>query len=198
MPASPSDRRVWLALGAAAIVLLGGCAGGPDDVSTEPAVSLPPAGSGTASAPPGAQTPSAPGTSPGHDATDATSDADDSTVPPGTRVVLDAAAEVEVEDQAGDGRSALVEEVRIGARPGFVVISDAGQTVLGWAYVPSAARSLSVELTTPVQASRELVASLFRDDDGDRKFDPTADPLIVEIDDDGTEPVSDDFDYVLR
>jgi hypothetical protein len=43
------------------------------------------------------------------------------------------------------------------------------------------------------------VAALFRDD-GDGTFDPRTDRLVVEEDDDDPdgEPVTEDFDYVLR
>lgn len=197
MRASPSDNRVRLAVMAAVgALVLAGCSSGSDDVSTEPAVSLAPETTTAGTAP--AATASA---LPDDDVTDDPTDdaVDDSTVLAGASTVIDNSAQVEVEDQAGDGSAVQVESVRIGAEPGFVVIYDAGQTVLGWEYVPSAVRGVTVSLSTPVQASRELVAALFRDD-GDKEFDASVDPLIVEEDDDGTEtePVAEDFDYVLR
>ena len=201
MPASRSDVSKALLASAAAVVLLAGCAGGTDDVTTEPAVSLAPAASGTATPEASTATPEQSTSTPAAGSTD-DHDSDDSShdvVPAGTPTVADDTAEVEVEDQTGDGRTVQVEEVRIGAEPGFVVIYDAGRTVLGWTYVPSRVRGVTVELTTPVQASRELVAALFRDD-GDRGFDPNVDPQIVEQDhdDNETEPVTEDFDYLLR
>ena len=207
MPASRSSLRTHALLGAAAVVLLAGCASGSDDVSTEPAVSL--AAAATGSAAPDAPNATASAGTPTDDAThDLDDDLDDSTsghstsddvIPVGTPTVVDNAADVDVEDQTGDGTSVQVEEVRIGTEPGFVVIYDAGRSVLGWTYVPSRVRGVTVELTTPVQASRELVAALFRDD-GDKEFDPQVDPLIVEQDDDDqeTEPVTEEFDYILR
>ena len=207
MPASRSSLRTSALLGAAAVVLLAGCASGSDDVSTEPAVSL--AAAATGSAAPDAPNATASAGTPTDDAThDLDDDLDDSTsghstsddvIPVGTPTVVDNAAGVDVEDQTGDGTSVQVEEVRIGTEPGFVVIYDAGRSVLGWTYVPSRVRGVTVELTTPVQASRELVAALFRDD-GDKEFDPQVDPLIVEQDDDDqeTEPVTEEFDYILR
>lgn len=185
MPVSRSSPRTLLLLGAASL-LLTACASGTDDVATEPAISLNPAASGAAS-------PDTSTSSPGP--------ADDSSstpaARPGTTTVTDHAAEVKVDDQAGDGQSVQVDEVRVGAAPGFVVIYDAGQTVLGHAYVPASVRGLAVTLSTPVRAGRELEAVLFRDD-GDRLFDPEADALIVEQDGAATESVSEDFDYVLR
>ena len=209
MPASRSREALSLRTrpllaAAAAVVLLAGCASGSDDVSTEPAVSLEPAASaaptpeGAPASPDSTSTPTTGTTAMPDDDLDDDSP-DDDVVPMGTLTVVDNSAEVDVEDQTGDGRSAQVEEVRIGAEPGFVVIYDPGQSVLGWTYVPSGVRGVTVELTTPVQASRELVAALFRDD-GDKEFDPQVDPLIVEQDDDDneTEPVTEDFDYILR
>ena len=205
MPASRSSLRTSALLGAAAVVLLAGCASGSDDVSTEPAVSLNPAASGSPTPEGSTATPDESTSTPtGGDTATADDDlvedsTDDDVIPMGTPTVVDNSAEVEVEDQTGNGRTVAVEEVRIGTEPGFVVIYDAGRSVLGWTYVPSRVRGVTIELTTPVQASRELVAALFRDD-GDKEFDPQVDPLIVEQDDDDneTEPVTEDFDYILR
>jgi hypothetical protein len=58
---------------------------------------------------------------------------------------------------------------------------------------------VAVELDTPVRAGQQLVAALFRDD-GDGAFEPRADRLVVEEDDDSPdgEPLTENFDYVLR
>jgi uncharacterized protein (DUF736 family) len=177
----------------AAATLLAGCTGGTEEVGPEPAVSL-----GGAGAPaPEAATTTAPA-SPAGSGTRVDDEADD-VIPLGTPTVVDTTAEVDVEDQVGDGRTVRVDEVRAGAGPGFVVIHDAGRVVLGWAPVSTGVRTVAVELDTPVRAGQQLVAALFRDD-GDGAFEPQDDRLVVEEDDDSPagEPVAEDFDYVLR
>ena len=54
-------------------------------------------------------------------------------------------------------------------------------------------RPVTIDLTTPVQVSGELVALLYADD-GDGRFDPTTDAGVV--DDDG-DAVDDDFEFTV-
>ncbi len=201
---SASDLR--LVVGAGVLALVAGCSSGSGDLATEPAIALADGSAPTATGlPDGSASDDGTADVPPADTTDDSSQehddatTDDDAIPVNSLTVVDESAEVEVDDQAGDGTTVQVEEVRVGSQPGFVVIHDAGRTVLGWAYVPSAVRGVTVTLATPVRASRELVASLFRDD-GDRVFDPGVDRLVVETDDDDgeIEPVAEDFDYLLR
>lgn len=110
--------------------------------------------------------------------------------------VRDGSATVDVEDQRGDGRSVRVQEVRLTTGPGHVVIIDPRtRQVLGSASVGAGrSRGVTVTLTTPVQATGELVV-LLHVDDGDGRFDPATDGAVVDDDDD--EAVDDDFDYTL-
>jgi hypothetical protein len=190
-----SDALPRVVAAVAAATLLAGCASGTQELGSEPAVSLAPAASG---APVPQEASSAPPAPPAGAGASQDDDADD-VIPVGAATVLDTTAEVEVEDQAGDGRSVEVEQVRPGAEPGFVVVYDAGRVVLGSAYLSTGVRALAMELDTPVRAGQQLVAALFRDD-GDGTFDPRTDRLVVEEDDDDPdgEPVTEDFDYVLR
>lgn len=114
---------------------------------------------------------------------------------PVVAVVRDAAAEVDVEDQRGDGTTVAVQEVRLPTSDGHVVVIDPrSRAVLGSAPVTAGTtRTATVRLTTPVQASGELVALLYADD-GDGRFDPTTDAGVV--DDDG-EAVDEDFEYTV-
>lgn len=115
---------------------------------------------------------------------------------PVVAVVRDGSANVDVDDQRGDGTSVRVAEVRLTAGAGHVVIMDPRtRQVLGSATVATGTtRGATVPLTTTVAASGELVALLYVDD-GDGRFDPATDGAVVDDDDD--EAVDDDFDYTL-
>ncbi|WP_377640258.1 hypothetical protein [Oryzobacter terrae] len=117
--------------------------------------------------------------------------------------VRDADAEVGVQDQAGDGRSVLVEEVVLGSGPGHAVVVDRStRAVLGSAPVRAGtSRDVAVALSTPVPRSGEYLVMLYADD-GDGTFEETRDGLVVEADDDGGGDdggsVDEDFRYTLR
>jgi hypothetical protein len=154
--------------------------GGPIVLSSTASTGSPGA---TSSASPSASTPSG------------TPSASDGAAPV-VAVVRDGSANVDVDDQRGDGTSARVAEVKLTAGAGHVVIMDPRtRQVLGSATVASGTtRGVTVPLTTPVAASGELVA-LLHVDDGDGRFDPATDGVVVDDDDD--EAVDDDFDYTL-
>jgi hypothetical protein len=109
-------------------------------------------------------------------------------------VVLDPEAEVDVEDQTGDGRQVRLDEVEMTSRGFVVVVSRPGQAVLGVAPVDSEREGFVVRLERPVESNQSLVVMLFADD-GDGKFDPAADGRIV---DDEGEAVVDDLFYRLQ
>jgi hypothetical protein len=115
---------------------------------------------------------------------------------PVAAVVRDRAAELDVEDQRGDGRSVRVREVRLTSGTGHVVVIDPRtRAVLGTLAVGSGtARDLTVPLGEPVSRTGELVA-LLHADDGDGAFDPASDGAVA--DDDGDQ-VDEDFDYTVR
>lgn len=116
--------------------------------------------------------------------------------------VRDADAEVEVEDQAGDGRTVRVEEVVLGSGAGHVVVVDpASRAVLGSAPVRAGtSRAVTVTLATAVPRTGEYLTLLYGDD-GDGRFDETRDGLVVDADDDAGDDggsVDEDFRYTLR
>ena len=114
-----------------------------------------------------------------------------STIDPGT--LNDAFAELELEDQSGDGSRVQVEEIRIGFDIGFIGIFDLEGNLMGYAKVTSQSQPVSVSLDTPVVASMELLGKLYADN-GDGKFDPATDPAVL---DDDREMVFEAFDYRL-
>ncbi len=172
--------RVPLLLGTAATaLLLAACganeAGAPEGAGSEtplaPAITATPTSSATGMAsvsPSPSGNPSA-STSGGPSAGEASSSTD---------------AELEVEDQRGDGSTITVEEAVTGAGDGFVAIYRADQLLGSVAVGPP---PLTVQLDTPVPATGELQAVLFSDD-GDGQLDPAVEQrLDVE-----------DFDYTVQ
>jgi hypothetical protein len=100
------------------------------------------------------------------------------------------AADLDIDDQAGDGTRVAVDSVSVSG-PAFVVITDQSGTVLGSDTASPGVQLVSVLLTTPISESAELLGMLVRDD-GDGVLDLATDlPLI----DDEGESVEEDFDY---
>jgi hypothetical protein len=106
--------------------------------------------------------------------------------------VVDESADLDVEDQIGDGSQVLLDRVRAGSAAGFVAVYDAGWILLGTTPVTPGVQPVTMVLTQPVASSQELVAVLHRDD-GDGAFDSATDPVVLA----DAEPVAEDFDYVL-
>ena len=178
---SPTTRGL-AALATAALLATGLAACGDDDVAAEVAplrsVTVPAAGA-TASSPASpapAQTPAAAGSA---------------VSAPGT--VLDAAAELEVEDQRGDGTNVRVEFARLSSGNGHVAILTRDGQLLGSAPVTAGSQPVTIALEPRVTRSGELHAVLYADD-GDGSFDPARDAVVV---DGEGEREAEDFDYVL-
>jgi hypothetical protein len=113
---------------------------------------------------------------------------------PSSGTVVDTEAELEVEDQSGDGTGVRVESVRLSSGSGHVVVQTRDGQVIGSAPVTSGSQPVTIPLDPRVTGSGELLAVLHADD-GDGAFDATRDAVVV--DDDG-ERESEDFDYRLR
>ena len=123
---------------------------------------------------------------------------------------ISAAADLQLEDQTGDGSTVQVASVTA-LEDGFVVVTldddqpGAGQ-VLGSAEVPAGtSTAVAVDLDTPVPAATgdddgtEITATLYADTDGDGSYS-TADVAVPEpqdADDDDTDVVDDDAEYRL-
>lgn len=181
--------RTLRAVAALAVVALATSACGDDpepEVVGAPIVlsSSPANPDGTASGPPATSDPAAPSSTP-----------QTGGAAPVVAAVRDAAAEVDVDDQRGDGTTVVVREVRLPTTDGHVVVIDPrSRAVLGSAPVRAGStRTVTLTLSTPVQVSGELVALLYADD-GDGRFDPSTDAGVV--DDDG-EAVDEDFEYIV-
>jgi hypothetical protein len=85
------------------------------------------------------------------------------------------AAVVELEDQSGDGASAVVHRVVI-PQDGFVVVSVHDGAVLGSLFVGvGVSGTLAVPLQPPITRDTELDATLYLDSDGNGAFDAAVD-----------------------
>jgi len=120
---------------------------------------------------------------------------------------MSAAADVQLDDQSGDGTTVQVTSVSA-PEDGFVVVTldeDAGGQVLGWAQVPAGVSTgVQVDLDDPVPATAgdddtEVTATLYADTERDGSWSPgdvaVAEPRDGDGDDDGDDVVDDDADY---
>lgn len=119
-----------------------------------------------------------------------------SAVPAAADDVRDDGAELDLEDQSGDGSAVVVEEVGVSQGSGLVVVTRAGSTTpIGVAVVQDGGeRDLTVVLEERLTGDAKIRAVLYVDTDEDGAFDPAHDTVVV--DDDG-DPETDDADYRL-
>lgn len=106
----------------------------------------------------------------------------------------DPKADIDVDDQSGDGGEVTIESVTTSIPKGFVVITDENGRILGVSEVTPGIQPVTIRLDNPVPSTQELVASL-RQDDGDGRLDVETDELVF---DDENEVVLEDFDYLVR
>ena len=107
------------------------------------------------------------------------------------KTVSDAYAELEMEDQSGDGFSVEIDEVRLSVGTGLLVITDSQGQVLGSSKVTLNTQPVTVLLTTPIGQSQKTYAQIYLDD-GDGEFDLNLDTPI--LDEDG-DLARESFDY---
>ena len=101
------------------------------------------------------------------------------------------AADLDIDDQAGDGTRVAVESVTVGSSTVFVVITDEAGTVLGSDTASGGVQPVSISLDSPISESGEFIGLLV-EDDGDGVLDLATDLPVV---DDEGESVEEDFDY---
>ena len=205
MARSGSDLTRWGAVGLmGAALLLAGCSDDAAQEASEPGVVLS-SPEALATAIPSDQ--ATPDDNPGSDDDPSSRDddhaddpgdddhaedpADDDVVLRGAPTFRDDTAELDVEDQRGDGRTVRVEEVRFSSGTGIVGIYDAGLKLLGSSVVSSGDHAVTIELDRRLGSSQELFAVLHRDD-GDGVLG-SGDAVFV----DEGEQVGEDFDYLL-
>ncbi len=104
-------------------------------------------------------------------------------------------AELEIEDQSGDGKTVAIEELRTSLPAALIVITNRSGSVLGVAKASATSTPVSIELRTPITVSQELYAQLFADN-GNGDYDSS--DLVVYEDLEEREPITEDFDYRVR
>ena len=106
---------------------------------------------------------------------------------------VDRSAEIEIEDQIGNGELILIEEIRVGRANSFLVIYDSTGTVLSANLVSPQSQPVTVRLDRPLSKSAKLEAVLYLDD-GDGEFNLDKDSPLVDAE---NEIVHEDFDYTV-
>ena len=104
-------------------------------------------------------------------------------------------AELEIEDQVGDGTIVAIDEVSTSLASALIVISNRSGSVLGVGKASANSTPVSIVLSTPVTTSQELYAQLFSDN-GNGGYD-SSDLVVFESLED-REPIIEDFEYVVR
>lgn len=104
---------------------------------------------------------------------------------------VDARAEIEIDDQVGNGRSVMIEEIRVGREGTFLVIYDGSGLVLGTTEVSPQSQPVTVELAVELERSQELQATLYLDN-GDGVFDLNTDLPLLDYE---GELIHEDFYY---
>lgn len=97
--------------------------------------------------------------------------------------VSDGFAELEIEDQSGDGFEVEIEEVRQSLGNAILVIFDSQGQVLGSSPVTIRTQPVAVQLDQPILKSQKLIAQLFLDN-GNERYDPDQDTPILDHDGD--------------
>ena len=100
-------------------------------------------------------------------------------------------AEIDIEDQSGDGSALLIEEIKISGANSFLVIYDSNGLVHASALVTPQSQPVMIKMQIPISDSQEMEAVLYLDD-GDGQFNLNQDFPIL---DDENELVHEDFYY---
>lgn len=110
------------------------------------------------------------------------------------RPAYDPRADLDIDDQFGDGRSVVIDSVRVTRDGVHLVVLDERGSILGSQAVIPGVQPVQIDLARPVTTSGDLHAVLVLDD-GNGRIDPGTDlPLL----DDDDEIIEEDFEYYLR
>ena len=111
--------------------------------------------------------------------------------PEGQEYANDPSAEVDIEDQSGDGLSIQIDEIKVGRANAFLVIYDSSGLVIAQTLVTPQSQPVNLVLDAPLTRSQDLQAALYLDN-GDGVFELDLDlPLLGEE----RELVHEDFYY---
>jgi len=107
--------------------------------------------------------------------------------------VTDPAADLDIDDQVGDGRSVVIEAVDTDLRAVHIVIETRDGQILGSDLRTAGLQPVTLRLDQPVPGPAKLVGRMLADD-GDGILEIGADRPV--IDEEG-EQVAENFDYVF-
>ena len=113
---------------------------------------------------------------------------------PLTVMAYDPRADLDIEDQSGDGSAVVIESVRVTRDNVYLVILDERGSLLGAKPVPPGVQPVQVDLDRRIDTSGDYYGLLVLDD-GDGTIDPDADRPLLDDDD---EIIEEDFEYYLR
>ena len=108
--------------------------------------------------------------------------------------VFDNSAEIDIDDQRGDGRFIEIDEVEVGLGQSWLVIFNESGDIVASALVSPSVEPVSVLIISRLTNSQTLTAYLYLDD-GDGVFDRFDDPLIRESPE---KSLQEEFDYRVR
>ena len=103
-------------------------------------------------------------------------------------------AEIDIDDQRGDGRFIEIDEVEVGLGQSWLVIFNESGDIVASALVSPSVEPVSVLIISRLTNSQTLTAYLYLDD-GDGVFDRFDDPLIRESPE---KSLQEEFDYRVR
>ena len=181
---------VWRALTivSASLLTLTSCTLGteaPGIAPVESAIQL-----GAASPAPSGPTTPSPSTSESSSGEDGETE-DGAATPAGA--VFDKDAEIEIEDQVGNGKTVVIDEFEVNIDNLWLVICTKDDRVLSALLTNTESKPVTLTLSSPVTTSQELVAYLFLDD-GDGKFNAQLDVAVFE---EPGELIGEDFMYEI-
>lgn len=185
---------VWRALTivSASLLTLTSCTLGTDAPGIAPVESAIQLGS-NAPTPSSTVAPSAaPSSSAGEDGSGEDGSSEDSDPTPAS-AVFDKEAEVEIEDQVGDGKTVVIGEFEVNIDNLWLVICTKDDRVLSALLTTTESKPVTVQLASPITSSQELVAYLFLDN-GDGVFNPQIDSAVYE---EPGELIDEDFKYEI-
>ena len=112
-----------------------------------------------------------------------------------TSAAFDPRADLDIDDQYGDGRSVVIDSVRVTRDNVYLVILDDRGTVLGAKPAPPGVQPVQIDLDRRINTSGDYYGVLVLDD-GDARIDLVTDRPLLD-DDDDDDIIEEDFEYYL-
>ncbi len=112
-----------------------------------------------------------------------------------TLMAVDPRADLDIDDQYGDGRSVVIDSVRVTRDDVYLVILDERGSILGAKPVPPGVQPVQIDLDRRIETSGDYYGVLVLDD-GDARIDLATDRPLLD-DDDDDDIIEEDFEYYL-